>query len=195
MRRTSCRTRYRTRRRTRCRTTRRTRLRMGQQTRRGTDRTRRRSQGSRPLTGAGGTCFITVPNRVCCGDQQCDTAPSEPPAPQLQGDLVQYTAPIRPRTGRVRIAVVALATASASLAVAYSGAPPAAAASAACPWVGSSAPIPQRVSQLLSKMSAAQEVTLLTGTTGSSYVGFTPAIGSLCLPALNPQGGPAGGGG
>jgi beta-glucosidase len=105
---------------------------------------------------------------------------------------VQHATPIRPRVGRARTAVVALATASASLAVAYSGAPPAAAASAACPWVGSSAPIPQRVSQLLSKMSAAQEVTLLTGTSGSSYVGFTPAIGSLCIPALNLQDGPAG---
>ncbi|HWG25993.1 MAG TPA: glycoside hydrolase family 3, partial [Actinospica sp.] len=67
-----------------------------------------------------------------------------------------------------------------------------AAAPAACPWVDSSAPISQRVSQLVAKMSLAQEVELMTGSGGSSYVGFTPAIGSLCIPALNLQDGPAG---
>src|SRR5581483_11706260 len=86
---------------------------------------------------------------------------------------------------RARTAALALATASASLFAAYTGAPPAAAASSACPWVGSTAPIPQRVSQLLAQMTTAQEVTLLTGASGSSYVGFTPAIGSLCIPAVN----------
>jgi hypothetical protein len=44
------------------------------------------------------------------------------------------------------------------------------AASVSCPWVGSSAPIPQRVSQLLAKMTVAQKVTVLTGASGSSYV-------------------------
>jgi beta-glucosidase len=71
--------------------------------------------------------------------------------------------------------------------------PAAAPASAtACPWVHSTAPIPQRVSQLLAKMSTAQKVTLATGASGSSYVGFTPAIGSLCIPAMNLEDGPAG---
>src|SRR5581483_11409356 len=93
---------------------------------------------------------------------------------------------------RARTAALALATASASLFAAYTGAPPAAAASSACPWVGSTAPIPQRVSQLLAQMTTAQEVTLLTGASGSSYVGFTPAIGSLCIPAVNLEDGPAG---
>ena len=65
-------------------------------------------------------------------------------------------------------------------------------ANAACPWVGSSAPIATRVSQLLAKMSAAQKVTVLTGARGSSYVGFTPAIGALCIPAMNLEDGPAG---
>ena len=32
-------------------------------------------------------------------------------------------------------------------------------------------------------MSTAQKVALLTGASGSSYVGFIPAIGSLCIPA------------
>ena len=61
-----------------------------------------------------------------------------------------------------------------------------------CPWVGSSAPISQRVSQLLAKMTVAQKVTVLTGASGSSYVGFTPAIGALCIPAMNLEDGPAG---
>ena len=76
-------------------------------------------------------------------------------------------------------------------AVAVSQAPPAAAVSTACPWVGSSAPIPQRVSELMAQMSLAQKVDLMTGS-GSSYVGATPAIGSLCIPAMNLEDGPAG---
>jgi beta-glucosidase len=93
---------------------------------------------------------------------------------------------------RSRIVALAMATAAASLVAVAGAASPAAAASAACPWVGSTAPIPQRVSQLLSVMSVAQKVSLLTGAGGSSYVGFTPAIGSLCIPAMNLEDGPAG---
>ena len=100
-------------------------------------------------------------------------------------------APPTLRPGRVRAAALALATAATSLAVAYA-APSSTAASASCPWVGSTLPISQRVSQLMSKMSVSQEVTLLTGASGSSYVGFIPAIGSLCTPAMNLEDGPAG---
>ena len=71
-------------------------------------------------------------------------------------------------------------------------APSAAAAGPACPWVGSTAPVATRVAELLARMTTAQEVTLLTGASGSSYVGFTPAIGSLCIPAMNLEDGPAG---
>jgi beta-glucosidase len=88
--------------------------------------------------------------------------------------------------------VVALATAAAPLAASVGNAPPAAAASASCPWVGSTAPISQRVSQLMAKMTTAQEIALMTGASGSSYVGFIPAISSLCIPALNLEDGPAG---
>jgi beta-glucosidase len=107
----------------------------------------------------------------------------------------------RIRPGRVRIAVVALAAAataaaSAALPATAAGAATAAdaapAANAACPWVDSAAPISQRVSQVLAKMTVAQEVSLLTGASGSSYVGFIPAIGSLCIPGLNLEDGPAG---
>jgi beta-glucosidase len=98
----------------------------------------------------------------------------------------------RSRSGRARIAMVVLVTAAAPFLAAYGTAPPAGAAPAACPWVGSTAPISQRVSQLLAKMSVSQEVSLLTGASGSRYVGFIPAIGSLCIPALNLEDGPAG---
>jgi len=106
----------------------------------------------------------------------------------------------RPRLGRTRLAFSLAALSAAALAT-YSAAPGVraapsasapAAASAACPWVGSSAPIPQRVSQLLSHMTLNQKVQLMTGSGGSSYVGFTPAIGSLCIPAMNLEDGPAG---
>jgi beta-glucosidase len=109
------------------------------------------------------------------------------PVPQMSGGIVPKPTPLH----RARTAALALVTASASLFAAYAGAPPAA-ASSACPWVGSTAPIAQRVSQVLASMTTAQEVTLLTGASGSSYVGFTPAIGSLCIPALNLEDGPAG---
>jgi beta-glucosidase len=92
---------------------------------------------------------------------------------------------------RPLIIALALATASASL-LAVTGVQPAAAVSTACPWVGSNAPIPQRVSEVLSRMTQAQEIALVTGAGGSSYVGFIPAIGSLCIPAMNLQDGPAG---
>jgi beta-glucosidase len=95
------------------------------------------------------------------------------------------------RVRRSLIAGLTLATAAASLA-AVSGAQRAQAVSTACPWVGSSAPIPQRVSEVLSRMTQTQEVQLVTGASGSSYVGFIPSIGSLCIPALNFEDGPAG---
>jgi beta-glucosidase len=92
-----------------------------------------------------------------------------------------------------RILALALVTASTGLFASVGAAAPAqAAASAACPWVDSTAPISQRVSQLMSHMTLAQEITLMTGVGGSSYVGFTPAIGSLCIPAMNLEDGPAG---
>src|SRR6201994_4693264 len=91
-------------------------------------------------------------------------------------------------------AVIAGAAAAAGFAAAGAAGPavPAHAAVAGCPWVGSSAPIPQRVSQLLAAMTTAQKVSMTTGASGSSYVGFTPAIGSLCIPAMNLEDGPAG---
>ena len=99
--------------------------------------------------------------------------------------------PNRPRMRRPLIIGLLLTTAAASL-LAVTATPKAEAASTACPWVGSSAPIGQRVSEIMAKMTQAQEISLVTGASGSSYVGFIPAIGSLCIPALNLEDGPAG---
>ncbi len=91
-----------------------------------------------------------------------------------------------------RFGAAALLLTAAAAVVTGAASAPASAASAACPWVGSTAPIPTRVSQVLAKMSVNQEVALATGASGSSYVGFIPAIGSLCIPAINLEDGPAG---
>ncbi|HEV2372352.1 MAG TPA: glycoside hydrolase family 3 C-terminal domain-containing protein [Streptosporangiaceae bacterium] len=102
-------------------------------------------------------------------------------------------APPRPsKSAKWRATAAATTLAAASLTAALGAAPQSAAAITACPWVGSSAPISQRVSQLMGQMSLTQKVNLLTGSSGSSYVGFIPAVGSLCIPAMNLQDGPAG---
>ncbi|MEC3998222.1 glycoside hydrolase family 3 C-terminal domain-containing protein [Actinacidiphila sp. DG2A-62] len=93
------------------------------------------------------------------------------------------------------LAVAALVASGAYLAGA--GAPAADArartdAAASCPWVHSTAPVAQRVAQVLGQMTTAQKVSLATGSGGSSYVGFTPAIPSLCVPAMTLEDGPAG---
>ena len=80
----------------------------------------------------------------------------------------------------------------ASFLIALAPSSPALAASTACPWVGSAAPIPQRVSELLARMTVAQKVSMLTGAWNSHYVGFLPTIRSLCIPALKLEDGPAG---
>jgi beta-glucosidase len=89
------------------------------------------------------------------------------------------------------LALVGTGAVAAALLVA-SPAPAAQPAAASCPWVNSTAPISQRVSQLVAAMSVDQEVSLATGAGGSSYVGFTPAISALCIPAMNLEDGPAG---
>jgi beta-glucosidase len=100
----------------------------------------------------------------------------------------------RCRTGRV----VAAAALAALLAVPASGATAAAgqvraAASISCPWVTSKAPVAQRVAQLMSQMSLADEISMVEGHgTTNPYVFYTPAIPSLCIPAVGLEDGPSG---
>jgi beta-glucosidase len=85
------------------------------------------------------------------------------------------------------VGIIGLAVAG----VAAPAATAAPAANAACPWVGSTAPVPQRVAQLLAQMSITQKISLVHGTSGN-YVGNTPAIPALCVPAVGLEDGPAG---
>ena len=61
-----------------------------------------------------------------------------------------------------------------------------------CPWVGSTAPVAQRVQQVLNTMDQAEEVTLASGDGGSSYIGQVNAIPNLCIKSLNMEDGPNG---
>lgn len=70
-----------------------------------------------------------------------------------------------------------------------------------CPWVNSPAPIAQRVAQLMSHMTVADEDFLVEGhgTTNEGpnpspnpYVFWMPGIPSLCIPKLGEEDGPAG---
>ena len=96
---------------------------------------------------------------------------------------------VRRRTGG-RAAAVGVAAAALWLAVlAPPGvAAPAAAAAAGpdCPWVGSSAPVAQRVDAVLGRMTVSQKIGMLSGDPSASpgYAGYIPGIPSLCVPAL-----------
>jgi beta-glucosidase len=64
---------------------------------------------------------------------------------------------------------------------------------ASCPWVTSKAPIDQRVAQLMGRMPLDDKITLVEGHGSSNpYVYYTPAIPSLCVPAVGLEDGPAG---
>ena len=66
-------------------------------------------------------------------------------------------------------------------------------AAASCPWVASTAPIDQRVAQLMSHMTLGNKITMVEGHgTTNPYVFYTPAIPSLCIPAVGLEDGPAG---
>ncbi len=69
----------------------------------------------------------------------------------------------------------------------------AASTTTSCPWVTSTAPISQRVAQLMAAMSLGDKITMVEGHgTTNPYVFYTPAIPSLCIPAVGLEDGPAG---
>ncbi len=71
----------------------------------------------------------------------------------------------------------------------------AAARLARCPWLDPLMSIQQRVNELVSAMTLAQEVSLMQPVKGGPYPGYehyTPAIPSLCVPAVMQQDGAAG---
>src|SRR3984957_9771227 len=102
----------------------------------------------------------------------------------------------RYRRGRVAaLAVAAAAGVAVPLAASAASASPGAAgqAGASCPWVSSRAPVAQRVAQLMSQMSLADEITMVEGHgTTNPYVFYTPAIPALCIPAVGLEDGPTG---
>jgi beta-glucosidase len=101
----------------------------------------------------------------------------------------------RYRRGRLAAAGVAVLAALLALPATAAAARPASAAQAggSCPWVTSRAPIAQRVAQLMSQMTLADEITMVEGHgTTNPYVFYTPAIPALCIPAVGLEDGPSG---
>ncbi len=85
----------------------------------------------------------------------------------------------------------------AKAASAEAGKPPAAGPSrlSICPWLNPLMPIQQRVNELVSAMTLAQEVSLMQPVKGGPYPGYEhyiPAISALCVPAVTQQDGAAG---
>src|SRR5579875_2822803 len=100
----------------------------------------------------------------------------------------------RRRLGR-RLGAAGAAALAALIALpaAWGGSADAAARAASCPWVTSTAPIDQRVAQLMSHMTLADKITLVEGHgTTNPYVFYTPAVPALCIPAVGLEDGPAG---
>jgi beta-glucosidase len=62
-----------------------------------------------------------------------------------------------------------------------------------CPWVGSTAPVATRVSQLLAVMTIDQKLAVLHGNGNANpYIGNMSPVPALCIPGLGLQDGPGG---
>jgi beta-glucosidase len=103
---------------------------------------------------------------------------------------------------RIRASLAAIAASACALAI---GVVPGAASAATrhsratasqattCPWLNQSEPISTRVSQLMAKMTLADEINLVEGHGSSNpYVFYEPPVPSLCIPQLGEEDGPAG---
>jgi len=88
--------------------------------------------------------------------------------------------------------VALIAAAFTVCAVVVPGTAHAAPATAACPWVGSRAPIEQRVAQVLPQMTLDEKIAMVHGAAGSAYTGYIPGVARLCIPALKMEDGPVG---
>ncbi len=109
-------------------------------------------------------------------------------------------------TSRLFFVLLAAAACALAVALALAGPPSAAAAttrahpkasaaSAACPWVGSQAPISARVADVIDHMSLDDEITMVEGhgtAPPNPYVFYMPGIPDLCIPQLGEEDGPAG---
>jgi beta-glucosidase len=95
------------------------------------------------------------------------------------------------RPYRRAVAIGAVLVASMAVPLAAQAAP-ATSGSAACPWVGSHAPVDTRVSQVLAQMTLDEKITMVHGAAGSAYTGYIPGDARLCIPALKMQDGPVG---
>ncbi len=86
-----------------------------------------------------------------------------------------------------------LAATAAPAANAASAARSAVAASPSCPWLNQSLSVGQRVHMLLSQMTLADKINMVTGAGFSEpYVFYISAIPSLCVPAIGEEDGPVG---
>ncbi|MEY9910814.1 beta-glucosidase [Catenulispora sp. MAP12-49] len=61
-----------------------------------------------------------------------------------------------------------------------------------CPWVGSTAPVAQRVQQVLNTMNQSEELTLVAGDGTTNYIGHVAGVPNLCIPQINMEDGPSG---
>ena len=115
-------------------------------------------------------------------------------------DPVETSEPGRGSPGRRsrRAGAAAGVLAAATLLTVAAGQFPAAAgpvadgASAACPWVGSSATPAQRAAEVLARMTTDEKLSMTHGSQLPGYAGVVAPIPRLCVPALNLNDGGAG---
>ena len=94
-------------------------------------------------------------------------------------------------TGSVAVALVLLGTATVPAGAATG------AAAAACPWVGSTAPVEQRVGQVLAQMTLDDKIAMVHGGEPGGgkpfpWTGIIAGNARLCIPELHLMDGPGG---